>query len=64
MSVIERRDNDSKRFADVYRIVEAAKDYWPQIPIPKTFKCPIADCDYVMEWRSELPVHFAQEHQE
>jgi hypothetical protein len=51
---------DEERFAAVYHLVEAAKDYWPKIPTPETFKCDL--CDEQIEWTSEYMEHLQREH--
>ena len=55
-------NENEKRFAEVFKIVKTAKDYWPKIPTPETYPCPIAGCDHVMGWRVEFVVHMRQEH--
>ena len=56
--MVEEKD----RYAEIERIVAAAKDYNPKIPTPEVYPCPVADCDNVMEWRVEFAIHMSQEH--
>jgi len=64
MTKKKRAPDEVVKREDIARIVEAAKDYNPQIPHPKVWLCGLMDCTYVWEWLAEWIIHMRLEHRD